>query len=505
MADPIKRGTGTTASERYLASLAENAFLNLWSYPNAFIDKRANGNGDGKELCDLLVICGDDVIIFSDKTIAWPEGPTDLSWKRWFRRAIEKSVDQIRGAERWLRDFPDRIFIDRECRQRLPLPLPPVDRMRVHRIVVALGADAACKEFFGGGSGSFLLEPSIVKDDHARRPFYIGDIDPGAPYVHVLNQTSLDVLLRELDTIQDLTQYLSAKETFVRSGALALAAGEEELLGYYLKVLDTAGNHSFVQQDGTPFDTSNPLVFDQGIYANLIANPQYVAKKDADRVSYLWDDLIRVFTDHLVAGTTIVPDGEVVDLAYHELGVREMALLTRFERRTNATAVLGVLEKAHTTDRYARLFAPTADAGVGKTGFFFMTLKQPSFVKDYEQYRLVRRNMMTTYALAFLEANRHLGRIVGIGMEPPSSEAGPRRGSEDLVYAAPTEWNPEILANLEADKQTLGIMAKGKFKTRQFSATEYPDATARHVTQSRGGNRRSRRAQKAKTRRAGRY
>lgn len=44
---------GTTPSERALASLARKAFLSLWSYPNVFTDEgRANGNGDGKELCD---------------------------------------------------------------------------------------------------------------------------------------------------------------------------------------------------------------------------------------------------------------------------------------------------------------------------------------------------------------------------------------------------------------------------------------------------------------------
>ena len=39
--------------------------LNLWSYPNLFFRP-------GKELCDLLVVCGDEILVFSDKTIAWP-------------------------------------------------------------------------------------------------------------------------------------------------------------------------------------------------------------------------------------------------------------------------------------------------------------------------------------------------------------------------------------------------------------------------------------------------
>ena len=53
---------GTTDSERALTRLARKAFLTLWSYPNVFTDEgRAGGKGDGKELCDLLVVFGNDV------------------------------------------------------------------------------------------------------------------------------------------------------------------------------------------------------------------------------------------------------------------------------------------------------------------------------------------------------------------------------------------------------------------------------------------------------------
>ena len=76
----VVRGSGVTPSERYLASLAEKSFLDLWSYPNVYIDKKASPTGEGKELCDLLVVCGDHVLIFSDKSIGWPEGDLTLSW-----------------------------------------------------------------------------------------------------------------------------------------------------------------------------------------------------------------------------------------------------------------------------------------------------------------------------------------------------------------------------------------------------------------------------------------
>ncbi|MDE0307012.1 MAG: hypothetical protein OXI87_19340 [Albidovulum sp.] len=67
---PVTKAEGVTPSERYLAGLAENSFLNLWSYPNPFRDQKKGIKGDGKEICDLLVVCGAFIIIFSEKTVS---------------------------------------------------------------------------------------------------------------------------------------------------------------------------------------------------------------------------------------------------------------------------------------------------------------------------------------------------------------------------------------------------------------------------------------------------
>ena len=63
----ISRAGGITDSERYLKNLCDHTFLSLWSYPNAYRDQKGSSKGDGKELCDLLVVFENHVIIFSDK------------------------------------------------------------------------------------------------------------------------------------------------------------------------------------------------------------------------------------------------------------------------------------------------------------------------------------------------------------------------------------------------------------------------------------------------------
>ena len=82
----IVKEVGVTESERYLASLASRSFLNLWSYPSPYRDQKQFGKGHGKELCDLLVVCGQHIIIFSEKSIAWPSAEINVAWSRWSPR-----------------------------------------------------------------------------------------------------------------------------------------------------------------------------------------------------------------------------------------------------------------------------------------------------------------------------------------------------------------------------------------------------------------------------------
>ena len=91
--DTSSGSPGVTASECYLDRLCKRSFLSLWSYPNLFRDQgRKNGKGDGKELSDHLVIFNEHVIIFSDKSCAFPNtGDVHLDWARWYRRSIEKN------------------------------------------------------------------------------------------------------------------------------------------------------------------------------------------------------------------------------------------------------------------------------------------------------------------------------------------------------------------------------------------------------------------------------
>jgi hypothetical protein len=483
----IKRAAGLTPSERYLAGLAEQSFLDLWSYPNLYIDRRSNGGtAAGKELCDLLVVCGDHLLIFSDKTVNWPAGDNvDVNWSRWYRRAIEKSAAQVRGAERWLMEHPDRVFLDAACTQTFPLDLPLPAKRRVHGIVVAHGAAAACRKV-RGGSGSLEIVPRLVADGHVDplsadyRPLAVGDIEPSGSFIHVFDEVSLGIVLRELDTISDFADYLDRKAQFVRSGHLEEAAGEEDLLAYYLVHTDADQEHAFVTPDGTDWKPGQRLRIIAGSYNDVRNQPAYVAKKKADRPSYAWDTLISTFTKNVLAGTLVEGPswaGSAVSKD-HELGLRFMALENRTQRRAFGEGLIDAMSRVGTKQRFARGLLPAQHKPERRAGYVVLLLRFPDLIASpptYDEYRQLRSSMLYGYVLNTLVRHPHLERCIGIATEPPPQFTGRSGSSEDLVYMEQSTWSEEELAEAARFKSHYQIFGDDTLTEYNVHTKEYPD------------------------------
>lgn len=502
---PVVKGEGVTVSERYLAQLADKSFLNLWSYPSPFRNQKSAAKGDGKELCDLLVVCGRHIIIFSEKTIDWPSGDLQTAWRRWARRALQSSAKQAKGAERWISKFPERIFLDRECGAPFPIDFPAEEERIFHRVLVARGASEACCNHFGEGSGSLVIKPSISGGEHwfplekGNQPFSIGDLDPEGSFVHVFDEVGLDVVLKELDTVRDFTDYLQKRQEFVRTGKLFEAHGEENLLAYYAIRINESGDHDFVCEDD-----SAPIAIDRNHYKNLIEDPRYILKKREDEISYLWDMLIEEFTKHMLDGTSITLDGYDFDLRKNELGVRYMALQHRFSRRAHGEAIRGALEKGKTVDRFCRAMLARSDSKENETAFFIQTFKYLDWMEKgvgYEKYRQKRTDYALVYAKGLLERYAYLERVIGISREPPDQGRGI---SEDLVYAAQAEWTEDERVAIRNDCKTYGVL-QGDLHPKAWAGQEFPDLDTiileRQNSRSSGVglNRKQRRAEKAKS------
>ncbi len=441
----IERSSGITGSERYLKRLCDNTFLSLWSYPNLYRDQGSGQSGTGKELCDLLVVFEHHIIIFSDKRYDFPNtGDTLLDWKRWFKRAIAKSAKQIYGAERWIKNFPQRIFLDPKCTRRFPLNLPSAQRARFHRIVIAHGAQDRCVKYFNGGSGSLMINSWLVGSKHLQTPFTIGQINPHKGYVHVWDDTTMDIVLQTLDTVADLVAYLERKENLLTNpDILVIAAGEEDLLGYYLQQVSPDGEHYFKLPQGT-----NALVVGEGIWEEFEQSPQRQAQIAANKISYRWDALIETFNRYILEDAQFYAYPKGVE--NQEMGVRMLARENRLRRRMLSKALIDLLDKTPVTQRATRVVPPSRS---GEPCYVFLLLPKPLDLPD-EEYRERRRNLLHAYCLVAKLLYPDAIGVVGIATEPGK---GLYR-SEDLLYFDAAWWDEENRELAEYLHKEIGLL-----------------------------------------------
>jgi len=168
-----------------------------------------------------------------------------------------------------------------------------------------------------------------------------------------------------------------------------------------------------------------------------------------------------------------VPEGFTFDLQKSEIGVRYMALETRFQRRTHAEAVIGAWERGRTIQKFFRMTLDEGDSAHAETAFFMLTFNYENWMAElgYEDYRMKRASMAGIYARSILMEHPRLKRVVGISMECPGRGVG---GSEEMVFAPQQEWTAEERAENDRDRADYRVM-QPNMRVRRFRAHEYPD------------------------------
>ncbi|ADZ11518.1 hypothetical protein JZ948_10040 [Riemerella anatipestifer] len=226
-----------TSSEKYVSELCEKSFLPFWSYPNPI-------GKNNKELCDVLIVCGDIIIIISVKDIKMSKHNDDsVVYERWVRKAIDDSVKQIYGAEKHILNS-DEITLKDYCTK---IPLPKKENRKIYRIAIAFGSS-----------------PNF--------PLPMGDFGKG--YVSVFDEKSTNIILNELDTIIDFTKYLDAKE-LLQKKATIIAAYETDFLAFYLRT-------------GLDFDDStDSIILDSNLWESYQSSAEYESWKNESAVSYV--------------------------------------------------------------------------------------------------------------------------------------------------------------------------------------------------------------------------
>jgi len=444
----LKKSSGLTPSEQILADLCEHSFLDIWSFPNLANDSGLSKNGTGKELCDLLVVFGNDIIIFSDKSCAYPHtGSPRLDWQRWYRRSIADSAKQIRGAERWIRTYPDRIYLDRSCKQKIPLALPEASAMHIHRICIGLGANERLQQ--ATGARSLAISPTVDGDAET---FAVGRVTNSETWIHVLDEQSLYTLLRELSTVSDFVEYLRAKEDLIQSDHLLRAESESDLLAYFL-------------WHGRNFASpSAQLLIDGSLWDRFTSNPHYQTRQEEDEISYFWDGLITYFNKQYVNEQLEI--GNDIEVGDYEPSIRIMAGESRFDRRVLSKAILERAERAK--DSYIGSILQSRRPEIG----YVLLIGPGSSKEEHAEYRKHRSAQLVLRCHVAKFVQPQWQHIVGIALDA----RGVKGSSEDLVFMDVSNWGSEEFSRAEKMQQDLGYFLPGKRLETRVQETEYPQA-----------------------------
>lgn len=292
-----EKSEGVNESENMLSLLCERTFLKLWSYPNPVKD-------DGHEMCDLIAVFGNEVFLFFDRKNTALEGAESgedyaINWGRWKRKAIDKQLKTVYGAERYLRNKRP-VFLDGKREMKLPIPIAK-ENLVVHKIIVAHGAAEACLNFSDQNiSGSLAVSYGLLRSNDELPPFFIA-LDRRNP-VHVFDSANLEILMSELDTVFDLSAYLTAKTNAVQKYKGLTYCAEEDLLAHYYLNFDESNNQHFIgiKDAGVDF-----LHVAEGDWSEFVKRNEYIQKKKKDEVSYYWDYLIQKTSGHALSGTLL--------------------------------------------------------------------------------------------------------------------------------------------------------------------------------------------------------
>ena len=435
----FRKSEGLNASEKLLAELCEHSFLKLWTYPNLF-------RKPGKELTDLMVVFGNDVIIFSAKACAYPNsGDPAIDWSRWFRSSIANSAKQITKAEKSIQTAPDKVFLDAQCLEKLPIALPAAGDMRVHRICVALGAlDRAEVET---GVRGLKIKPSTMHD--AER-FTVGRINGARGWVHIFDDVSLMRVLTELTTIKDFLRYLETKVALFDVDQFKYAASEADMLAYYLW-----NNRSFPAMDVDYFIKAN-------LWAEVEASKEFLAGREANKVSYFWDGLIDYINGHYLEET--LEFGNEHSMSEHEQLVRRMAGETRFHRRVLSKAILKRAEFAKKQAICSLLPSNQPDVN------YVLYIGRGDQGKDHADYRAERAKDLQLRCVAAKAAQPDKRFIVGIAMDA----LGVKGSSEDFLCWDTGDWTAEQIQEAQKMREELGWFKGGNGVLPRISEDEYP-------------------------------
>ncbi|MCW2285185.1 uncharacterized protein YchJ [Rhodoblastus acidophilus] len=461
MPEKISKSVGVTSTEQYLSKLCDRTFLKLWSYPNPFRER-------GKELCDLIAVFENHVFLFFDRETKALMGEVDnflLAWERWRKEAVTKQIRSAKKARNHILKNRNQIYLDASCTVPFPVKLPEGD-LEVHTIIVAHGASEACKNFSEDNvSGSLAIIYRDAKDESNNLPQipFVIELDKSEP-AHLLDSHTVDIILGELDTFYDFMSYIRAKEAAIERIESLSYVGEEDLLAHYYLNFDKKKKEHFI---GTKDNSYNFVMIGEGEWNDFIASDAYKRKKEADKDSYLWDELLQRTAQNALDGT-LLGDAGVFE---SQSAIFEMAKEPRFMRRELAKAMRNAINNFPDSQEIMTRHICVMPSFSRNTPYVFLQLRYIGD-DDYEsQYRPKRRAILEIACGVARNKFSHLSKVVGIAIDAPKFA---KFNSEDFILLNCADWSDEQREHYNENNKHFRFFESKNLKSQIKTVYNFP-------------------------------
>lgn len=268
--------------EEAVNKIAFETYLKYWCYPNPK-DELGNKN----EICDLLIIFQNHLIIISIKNYSF-----NGDYERYFRSTLKKAISQIHGAERKLLNTNNNIRFNHP--ETGAFYFSPENYDSVHRLIINLNTVPL---FHPGGL--------ITKNNE---------------FAHIFNWNSFLGIVTELNTIPDFIEYLKEREFTFKYTEFVMMLGEENdwdaetyksFVLYNTELLKV--QKRFILFSGSELDLLANYLFNDRKFNKIFYSDKYnganfqfdgkwqeylklkevQSKKKDDRVSYFVDEFVK--------------------------------------------------------------------------------------------------------------------------------------------------------------------------------------------------------------------
>jgi hypothetical protein len=236
----------------------------------------------------------------------------------------------------------------------------------------------------------------------------VPDFDKSKTFIHVFDESTLDIVLGELDTTPDFIHYLCEKERAVRERGLISAMGEEEILAFYLLQPRNTGFGSLKLPDAKH---RVGKMIPEHCWSSYKQSPLWLERQALRKLAELWAELTTLFSTHVLNAD--VGEGADTPIADHERAIRFMASENLKSRALLASAFASKFNEVPAKHRSARVVCSPMKSSRAYIFVFFPRHHD----EDYEEYRQERRALMELYAYVFKYRAPRFTEVVVIATE----------------------------------------------------------------------------------------